>query len=299
MKRSISTIATDALNFPSESSRRQRPTVIVAGWLGCRRKSLRRYEDFYNELGWDVAVCIASPAMIIASASGMNGREGRHRDASRTSPPNPESMHELAMVTLQKVGQNSLFLIHAFSNGGAFLWEAIRSILSSGEGGLSDSQLQNLKKNFLGIVFDSAPAFYIGSERALLKVLDHASNEEMKESLNVLAKARAEIGSKRLDNALRVRARQYWEGMKNHEWGLPQLYLYSDIDDLAPCGPIDELVLNRQERFGRDMVKKSKFTNSSHCSHLRTHPLQYRSSLGLFLLSCLARHGRGDIRSRL
>ena len=33
-------------------------------------------------------------------------------------------------------------------------------------------------------------------------------------------------------------------------------------------------------------MKKSKFTNSSPCSHLRTHPLQYRSSLGLFLLSC-------------
>ena len=48
---------------------KNKPVVILAGWLGCHPRSLRRYDQLYKGLGWDTVIQIASPKSVVTSMS--------------------------------------------------------------------------------------------------------------------------------------------------------------------------------------------------------------------------------------
>jgi len=264
----------------------RKPTVVLAGWLGCKRRSLRRYETMYADMGWNVIVQIASPLMVVKSATGLNGPS-----QSMTNTTTSNCIRELALDTLDQVQKTHCngFVFHAFSNGGAFLWEEVRNIISSNTWRRRPrNNCNNLHREtdstdkLVGLVFDSAPAYYTEQD-TMMKALSYATVEEQEEGKALLEKATHEMGDAACSELKHRRAQQYWQGMLDDDANVPHLYLYSKADLLTPYKKIDELIDYRRSRFGNESVSALCFDDSPHCCHFLKHPEQYQTSLKRFL----------------
>lgn len=123
-----------------------KPLAVLAGWLGCHPKSLRRYQELYESLGWQTIVVIASPIAVIDATirlyvddSEENNEDEKECDDDVNSPSSSRNqngelatMEDLAWKVLCDVQQSlsdhpstDQFTFHVFSNGGCFLWESV------------------------------------------------------------------------------------------------------------------------------------------------------------------------------
>ena len=270
-----------------------KPVVILAGWLGCHPRNLRRYSQLYNSLGWDTIVQIASPRSIVMSMS----------EGPSYSQPSSSEMQHLAINTLKElqVLQPPYFIIHIFSNGGCFLWECIRYILYEQDTSKqlssthSSINVSNLKHKLIGVIFDSAPGYYDGKIDDLQSALEYVSSDIERKDL--LTK------TKTLDqNVVHQRFAEFWNGLLNDSTNIPQLYLYSQCDHLASAKYIEKLIEYRNDRIGmKRRVWKHNFLDSEHCCHLLKYPEEYSKSVKEFLAFCM-REGLDNnsfIKSRL
>mmetsp|Transcript_16131 Transcript_16131/g.37037 ORF Transcript_16131/g.37037 Transcript_16131/m.37037 type:complete len:258 (-) Transcript_16131:1045-1818(-) len=240
-----------------------RPLVVLAGWLGCKRRSLRRYESLYQELGFTGLVCIASLTMVL---------DGRYRN-------HPTTIRELAREIIETIHASRcpVFLFHAFSNGGCFLWEQVRAILEEEQ---SDPAV-TVRQKLVGVVFDSSPACFLPDHDHFQEALQycpwpHRMLARWKECYVISPADVAE------------RALQYWESMRAATTHGRELYLYSQNDELTPYEPLHALVQHRQEQFGRDLIRSHVWISSPHCCHLWMHPQEYRTQIEAFVNVCLS-----------
>lgn len=274
----------------------RQPTVVLAGWLGCKRRSLRRYETMYKDMGWNVIVQIASPLMVVKAATGLKQEKRASLSPRRTNNITKESncIRELALDTLDQVQKSQCtgFVFHAFSNGGAFLWEEVRDIVKrSGRSSANGNNLSGeycwAKNKLAGLVFDSAPAFY-GEQDTILKALSYATLEEQNEGKAWIQKSTYEMGDAAFFESKRRRAHQYWQGMLDDDTNVPHLYLYSKTDPLTSHEKVHELINHRRSRFGDQSASALCFDDSPHCCHFLKHPQQYQTTLERFLTTkCL------------
>ena len=273
------------------TTRNERPIVILAGWLGCHPKNLQRYAQMYDRLGYTSLIRIASPASVIHAM--INGPPPSNTDIGDVDDNDDNSssseMKHIAINTLQHIQQLQPphFIVHIFSNNGCFLWEWIRYMLFH-------KSSYNLQNKLLGIIFDSAPAYFHGKVDGLQSALEYVGDKEQRDKLIKLARS--------LDtNRVKRRHNKFWNGLRNDTYGsenIPQLYLYSDCDKLANVKYLEELIAyRRQQMSGKERVWSRKFVGSSHCGHLKKYPTLYEESVGNFLEFCTA--ADGFRRSRL
>jgi hypothetical protein len=106
-----------------------RPVVVLAGWLGCQVKALRRYEQLYRKLGFDVLCHIATPGMIVDYTMYQHPIQIPDQwllpslSSTTTATATPaSSMQDLAWQILGQIHnqQASTWIFHAFSMEGAF-----------------------------------------------------------------------------------------------------------------------------------------------------------------------------------
>jgi Eukaryotic protein of unknown function (DUF829) len=66
-----------------------RPLVVLAGWLGCQPKSLRRYRQLYQQqdLNCDVLLCIAPPSAVVQSVFSSSTVSSSSLDRSLVTAP--------------------------------------------------------------------------------------------------------------------------------------------------------------------------------------------------------------------
>ena len=257
-----------------------KPVVILAGWLGCHPRNLRRYSQLYNSLGWDTIVQIASPRSIVTSMS----------EGPSYSQPSSSEMQHLAINTLKElqVLQPPYFIIHIFSNGGCFLWECIRYILyeqdtsqqlSSTTHNISIN-ISNLRQKLIGIIFDSAPGYYNGKIDDLQSALEYVSSDIERKVLLAMTKSLKD------QDVVHQRFAEFWNGLSNDSTNIPQLYLYSQCDHLASAKQIEKLIEYRND-IGMKGIWKHKFLDSEHCCHLLKYPQEYSKSIKKFLAFCM------------
>jgi hypothetical protein len=249
----------------------------------------------YRDMGWDVIICIASPVLVVKAATGIDDIAGggtmNAHDATPKAHKPPRSTRQLAIQTLQEVqdSQCSAFILHIFSNGGAFLWEEVCDVMQQKNSNVGGKNYSMLRRKLAGVVFDSSPAYYEDDNKdALKEALSYATEMEQIEANRILEKARIERGDTVFERSRRQRAREFWQNMRNDDLNVPHLYLYSKADRLASYKAISELVKDRIALFGKDNVTSLNFVDSPHCSHLVTYPEQYRLAVGGFLAKCLA-----------
>ena len=260
-----------------------RPLVVIAGWLGCQPRSLRRYEELYRNLGFGVLTRISTPRMVVK--------------ASTQTPPciqyqninnDAETMQHLTWNVLWEIhtSQCSVVLFHVFSNGGGFFWEQVRNILNTNneEATTISLDLDELRSKIVGIAFDSCPAQYSPKSRnSLLDALRHCTWTERMGAYAQLAKQMASLS---LDDREK-RANDYFQGMRDDPWNVRQLYLCSKDDPLSPHGPLEELVTHRQQMFSQDRIILCEWESSPHCGHLLKHPIDYQKVVSAFVEQCL------------
>lgn len=258
------------------SPRTGRPLVILAGWLGSQRRSLRRYAALYEKLGLDVELRIATPAMVV--------------EASRISPYLPkedapiDSIQGLAWEVHELTRSRPCWFFHAFSNGGCFVWEQVRKI-----------QLEEATTSHqppLGVIFDSAPANYYGNDN-LGKALSYCTWSEQ-----ASIQLQRFLGGARMQQQRQDRAKKFWNALRDDETdSIRQMYLCSHDDQLTPFSDLKELVQHRRQMLGADRVWMNDWESSPHCTHLLHHPDEYRDTVEAFVDVCL-RNGE-KIRSKL
>lgn len=275
-----------------------RPLVVLAGWLGCRPTSLRRYESLYHKLGFGVVTRIATPRMVVMSSA---------QAASPVVLPakwphkrqRVQTIHDLAWDVLSEIdsSQCSVLLLHVFSNGGCFVWEQVRNILSargiSAKHEEAYAKLCTMRSKLSGVVFDSSPASYSATDSGtLILAMQYC---EWKERIVAYAQFALQLAFLSLAER-EERAFSYFESMKSDPWDLRQLYLFSKDDPLANHDGIEELARHRQEQFGSDRISIRQWESSPHCCHLLKHPVDYEDALTTFVDQCL--HGNVQ-KSRL
>ena len=284
------------------SSLPQRPVVIIAGWLGCRPKSLRRYISLYRSLGCDVIIRIPSPSMVIlATTSSHHSTESRlpsprgNADSKHRATSN-QSVFDLAINTIEDVRKSSCneFYIHVFSNGGCFLWEAIYETLlrqqqDTNKHNYCNSDDTNMISKLKGVIYDSAPADFSGERNNLIfHALEYCSpSERLRFKVQFMFERLFDIGNNKnmgKKEQRQQRAIEYWYKMRNTSlFYVPSLYILSKNDSLAPYKQLKELIDYRRATFGDDLVKHLVYENSPHCSHLRSNTQLYSKAIEEFL----------------
>jgi hypothetical protein len=315
-----------------------KPVVVLAGWLGCRPSQLRRYREFYERRGYPTLVRIAAPRMVVASSIRPNaldpirwpdlGNHGRSSPASSSAMAAAATTQDLAweiLGTLRSLGgPRCRFLVHSFSNGGCFVHEQLQRALAlcrdsqpqqqppptTAPGSLAPgSSLPNCREEgredlqhlrLVGAVFDSCPGLDLSR---IGDALSHCTEDETADLERSLPEFRQEI----LGRSLAEREAEYRRFLAEHDPLLPQLYVYSRSDPLAPFEPLQELVRERRRRAARHLarrpggsasaaagaaevvvVRELALDDSPHCAHYPRHPDLYERALGSFLAEVAA-----------
>jgi pimeloyl-ACP methyl ester carboxylesterase len=277
-----------------------RPVVVLAGWLGCQRKYLRRYEQLYHRLGFEVICHIPTPRMVVAATF-------RSSPIIIQTPPNWPNQVSLAeggeaSSTQQSVWnilgqvhnkQPSGVLFHAFSNGGCYLWEQILQILLNNKHTKEQTRdvrlvLSSLSQLIMGVVFDSSPCWAGGTHSALRFALYHCS---WRERFDILV--RYGPGTVLYDGAAqteqrKLRCQAFFQILKDNSLDVPQLYLYSEDDPLCSFPHVNELVRHRKS-VQKSPVVQTVWKTSPHCGHFRAHTQDYTSSIEFFVHNSLKR----------
>lgn len=274
-----------------------RPVAVLLGWLGCQPKNLRRFVNLYNDKGWDSIVRVASPESVIAAIQqGPSNEQVRPQtnlssQCGHLQPSNlTKEMCLQAFDILHELEsrQCSQFIVHIFSNGGCFLWEWMAHILMQQHRKIlcnnSTIDVQKLRNRLAGCVFDSSPANYEGRPDGIVSALQHVTPIAEKNRL-------LEIAGKVDTSTVNARHDKFWDKLCNdHCFGVPELYMYSENDQLTLHKPLQKLITRRHDLLGKGNVWVNNFVDSEHCAHLLKYPEQYDSVLGQFIASCSSRN---------
>jgi hypothetical protein len=200
----------------------------------------------------------------------------------------------------------SYYVFHAFSNGGCGVWEHVRRILdlpvqvqpSAIINDQSETEtlhaISSLRERTAGVVFDSCPS-------KLAKIGWALKYCTVQERLPLLPKFGLDVAflpeliSKSKQEKLILRGNAYVQGLQEDPFDIPQLYLYSESDELIPYQVLDDLVDRRRELIGTDRIYRKKWRTSRHCAHLLDHPEDYATTIESFLERCQIQ----DPKSRL
>mmetsp|Transcript_19847 Transcript_19847/g.42589 ORF Transcript_19847/g.42589 Transcript_19847/m.42589 type:complete len:282 (+) Transcript_19847:112-957(+) len=279
---------------PQAQGSTNRPVVVLAGWLGCQPRHLRRYRQMYDCIGWDSLVRIGSPRSVVAAMT--EGPSGQ---------PSQSEMQHFAIHTLQELqkSQPPYFIIHMFSNNGCFLWEWIRLLLFGEHSSLSTYSyidVHKLGQRLVGIIFDSAPAYYHGEMNYIQSALEYVpSTTERCRLLEITKSLKVKTVKQRFGD--------FWSGLRDNSADVPQLYLYSECDKLAAVDQLEKFLLFRERILGKENVWKHNFLDSDHCCHLLKYPEEYGRIVKQFLSFCITKscgmcnHSENDfsVRSKL
>jgi hypothetical protein len=169
--------------------------VVLAGWLGCRPRHLRRYVELYEGLGCETFTIIAPPAAIVdycslspqdlerklllqsikkARRKGCKQEEmcGGEEECFKwpAEHDNDSLMKDVAMKVISHIERHChcedacagesepeppCYMVHLFSNGGVFLWDQIQHLAST-----TEKNDTILRRCLSGIVFDSSPCYF-------------------------------------------------------------------------------------------------------------------------------------------
>lgn len=291
--------------------------VVIGGWLGCQPRHLKRYETLYNSLGFDSKSFVASPISVIDSTLSPRRHNRIIQIPSSDQWPQPpfntsnknvsectigasssscgkfDTIDDLAWKVLGDVynSQAEIFIFHAFSNGGCFLWESLCQILLLSKNChhqkdcISPEIIAVLKELYIkckGVIFDSCPCWFGSKGNSnLFQAIQYCSEEEKQRIISVFG-IDERIFTKTTDENILNRNLEFFHNLTVCPFDIPQLYMYSKNDDLSKHEYIIKMINNRRSRQ-KQVVLQRVWDKSIHCAHLREHGDDYVKAVKEFI----------------
>ena len=298
---------------------KEKPLVVLAGWLGCQQRSLRRYEELFAKKGFQVLSTVATPNQVaeccfrplpLPSLQCPRNWPYNTSHNNTSSDITKQSMQSHAWNILQAVHERKspYIFFYAFSNGGCFVWQEVRRILQAAsdknnningrtkKSGIiqnieeeQHSQLLTMRRRMAGVVFDSCPSRQLALMGFALAFCTWKERFEVARAYGFDAVFCPPLLSPSKKTIANLRSVAYYRSLKEDPWDLPQLYLYSHNDMLIPSTVVEELVAHRRVMMGGDRILSHKWMASRHCAHYVDHPEEYETTVDYFLDACRPR----------
>ncbi|EKX48471.1 hypothetical protein GUITHDRAFT_162375 [Guillardia theta CCMP2712] len=244
------------------------PAVIVLfGWFGAPQKHLLKYAEMYQHKTCGVIIrTTASSSDIMLRKKENLARHGM--EAIRRAAAGIESLGEEARV-----------YVHCISNGGTFLWDAvkdkmIKSLQNQEHSADPDAAvLRLIHSRLAGEIFDSAPCYIsttIGLRAIRLTVQGFIPRllvqlffllHVLVESLYIILTFQKHIPE------------AWWDSLIQNPIRCKQLFLYSDADSLLDRDQLQLLIESRRENGVS--VQERLFHGAGHVQLLRNDPQEY------------------------
>ncbi|GKY91570.1 hypothetical protein MPSEU_000128900 [Mayamaea pseudoterrestris] len=244
-----------------------RPIVILAGWLGCQPRSLRRYEEFYRRRNMQVLSYIAPPSAVFECT--LPYYTTSIKSQAEALDKGKYEINQLVEQMLDDLRASNCtsYVFHCFSNGGCFVWEAFRKATTMPP---------------VGVIMDSCPGFEL---HRITMAFEFCTWMERLQVLwrygNYYWKAHNHT---KWEPHVKARADEYLHNLRDDPWLVPQLFLYSKDDPLMPYQQVAKLAQARKERGA--FVTEKVWDHSRHCAHYIDHSKEYEQSVDAFLQGC-------------
>lgn len=179
-------------------------------------------------------------------------------------------------------------LFHIFSNGGSIIYNEIRKELDE------NPDFEEIDK--LGIVYDSAPGrvsisrsaeiMYSLYPQGLITTLMKMAHMFLLSVMKGLRFALQPIG------LASILPPTIYEDMMFGQDGCPELYLYSEADEVISYKDVEEIITRRHMQSVD--ISSKRWLDSKHVQHFRQHPKEYSEKCYEFLSKCLKRSEEGN-----
>ncbi|XP_046415115.1 transmembrane protein 53 [Neodiprion virginianus] len=247
------------------------PVVILLGWAGCQDKYLAKYSAIYEEKS-----CVT--LRYTAPVECLFWKRYRMRDIGRRL---------VQVIADMNLHEHPIFF-HVFSNGGAFLYQHVSFAMQ---------QLETPLK-VKGVIFDSAPGERRISSlfRAISAILGgHPfTNIPMSFVITIFLSILwlFEVIAQSLKEGCPIPTNPIALAEETHSW--PQLFLYSNTDDLIPAKDVEKFASRRAARGVR--VQMVRFTDSPHVKHYAAYREVYINIVCTFIHECLIPDNSSDLK---
>ena len=252
--------------------KQQSPLVLIIGWANCRQKQIARYSELYEKQGCttiSVSSCQLYKFALFYDSLFVDDTK----------------IVIDAMKSQLDVSCNRPIFLQLFSMIGPYIYlNILHYYYQVGKDQFQLAKLQKSKEeiipNIRGVVYDS-PAI----EPTTVTMLSDALNVGVTNTtlLSMIERFSDVVFPYIIHN----------HGMhgvcskllKRAPILLPQLYLYSNVDHIAPYKDIDEFI-KYQKSVGAD-VKSKMWDDSDHVAHFRKYPKEYENLVISFINECM------------
>ncbi|KAJ8040814.1 Transmembrane protein 53 [Holothuria leucospilota] len=256
-------ISTDVEGEDGQSVPKHEPVVMLFGWAGCADKNLAKYSAIHQSKGYTTIRYTAPRSKIFG---------------------NPDSIRDTAYKLLELLFDLGLeenpIIFHVFSNGGSFIYRHIMELLTNGE----NPQFSNLK--VAGSILDSTPS----DPRiwTAMKAIFHSRNTPILTTIFLMLMfAVLAILDLVLPKAFRKASSlsTHLQSIEGNPSKKPQLFLYSNVDNLCDYKRVEEVIARRQE-LGVE-VWQVCWNDSEHVAHFLKHKDEYMKKVLDFIKFCV------------
>ena len=238
-----------------------RYTAICLGWLGSKDHHLQKYADIHLSLGASrVLVRTSSVTDLFLSHHNINNVAlSVIKDVSLGARPDgPDPV-----------------ILHAFSNGGAFVVWKLMALLDSGA-------YPGFK--IAGIVWDSAPAT-VTADTGASAFSSSIRYQWLQAPAYHIVRGILRIALL-LKSYRRALDTDFWSAMASVPYA--SLYIYSTADRITLAAPLSALILERTHRLPT-LQRSLVLSDSGHVRHLVMYPAEYVGAMTSFLQEVLPR----------
>ena len=251
----------DDLTLFNKGECEPRAVVLLLGWWGAKTKHLSKYAEIYRQKHCFTVQAIGDKIAVLA-----------HDNSSLDDCICTAVQH---MAKLLNAVENDIpVIVHAFSNGGAYLLERLEKLILKARETKANADLILVGERMKGQIFDSSPV-YPSVEAATKAMVPVFPSKFMQMLIGTIFYINGALSLFfKFITGKKTYEEQFWEHMISTEMCKNQAYIYSTTDTITNVEHLECLIESR-EALSDSNVRRLKFEDSQHVQHLRTHPNDY------------------------